>query len=500
MIIRSAERYSEDTGSTMEISAATQEPGQIEASPCLCADLDGTLVQGDTLFESLIVLLRTEPWRIFGLLFWVFRGKARFKQELGRLVTLQPMSLPYNPAVLDYLRSEHSKGRKIVLVTGADASVAHPVAEYLGIFSEVICSQGRENVTGRNKVAAILRALGTEEFSYAGNSRTDLPVWKRAKTALVAGASPRLLKAVRRSGVKVESVFEAPRPSVLTILKAMRVYQWTKNALVLLPLALSHRIFVFHSLVNGIRAFLAFSLCASALYLANDILDLPNDRKHNRKKHRPLASGRLSVPAALVLIVLLLAGSAALNPTPSAAWLLGAYVVLTLAYSLYLKRLLLIDVIMLAGFYTLRLLYGGAAEQVTVSIWTLSFSMFMFLSLALIKRISELQSGVSEEGLMRSGRAYLRSDLYQMSALCAASGCVGALVIILYVNSPEVAVLYSRPQFLLGVFPLLIYWQSRMLILANRGAIHDDPIVFSLKDRASRATAVALLLLVAAAI
>jgi 4-hydroxybenzoate polyprenyltransferase len=253
-------------------------------------------------------------------------------------------------------------------------------------------------------------------------------------------------------------------------------------------------------LMSGIRAFFSFSLCASAVYLANDILDLPNDRRHARKKHRPLPSGRLSVPAAVVSIVLLLAGSAALNPTADAAWLLAVYVATTLAYSLLLKRLLIVDVITLAAFYTLRLLYGGAAVGVTVSIWTLSFSMFIFMSLALIKRISELQSGVSEEGLTDSGRAYLRTDLNQMSALCAASGCVGALVIILYINSPEVMVQYSRPHFLLGIFPLLIYWQSRLLILANRGVIHDDPIVFSLKDQASRATAAARLVLVVAAI
>ena len=500
MTFRGTERPSGGAHSIMEMRATAEGTAKSEVLPCLCVDLDGTLIQGDTLVESLIVLLRTRPWRLLVLLLWFFRGKARFKHELGRLVTLQPDQLPYEPSVLEYLRSESKRGRTMLLVTGADASVAHPVAAHLGLFSQVICSNERENITGTRKLAAILGVLGSEEFSYAGNSRTDLPVWRRAKTAVVAGGSPRLLKAVRRLGVEVENVFVAPRFSFLTILRAMRVYQWTKNILVLLPLALSHRLFVFQGLVTGIRAFFAFSLCASAIYLANDILDLPNDRRHHRKKHRPLPSGRLSVPAALGLIVLFLAGSVALNPTPKAAWLLAAYVASTLAYSLYVKRLLIIDVILLAGFYTLRLLYGGAAELVTVSIWTLSFSMFMFLSLALIKRISELQSGVSEEGLATSGRAYLLTDLFQMSALCAASGCVGALVIILYVNSPEVVVLYSRPHLLLGIFPLLIYWQSRLLILANRGAIHVDPIIFSLTDRASRAVAVALLVLVLAAI
>jgi 4-hydroxybenzoate polyprenyltransferase/phosphoserine phosphatase len=471
-----------------------------EKPPCLCVDLDGTLVRGDTLIESLVILLRSEPWRAFLVLLWVFRGKARFKHELGRLVRIQPESLPYEPAVLDYLRAESAAGRKMLLVTGANSAIAHPVAEYLGFFSDVICSNETESITGKRKLAAIRRVLGSDDFSYAGNSRTDLPVWKGAKSAVIAAATPQLLRAVRRSGVPIENTFSAPKPSILTVLKAMRIYQWTKNALVLLPLLLSHRLFDFSSLANCVRGFFAFSLCASAVYLANDILDLPHDRKHNRKKHRPLPSGHLSVPAAVILIVLLLAGSVALNPGLAAAGFLAFYVASTMAYSLYLKRLLIVDVIMLASFYTIRLLYGGAAAGVTVSVWTLAFTMFLFLSLALIKRISELQSGASEEGLSNSGRGYFHSDVYQMSALCAASGCVSALVIILYVNSPEVVGLYSRPQVLLGVFPLLIYWQSRLLVLANRGAIPDDPIVFSLKDRASRAVAMVLLLLVIAAV
>jgi 4-hydroxybenzoate polyprenyltransferase len=483
----------------METSAQLREQGKGESSPSLCVDLDGTLVQTDTLIESLVVLLRTKPQRVFRLFLWVFLGKARFKQELAREAVLQPESLPYAVPVLDYIRSEVEKGRRVLLVTGADASVAHLVAQHLGLFSQVICSNGRENVTGKAKLAAIRRVLGSEEFSYAGNSRADLPVWKSAKSAVIVSSNAGLRKAVERSGVQVEKLFPAPRWSIFTIVKAMRVYQWSKNVLVFLPMLLSHRL---HSAttVSGIRAFFAFSLCASAIYLVNDILDLPTDRKHKRKRHRPLPSGQLSVAAAVVLIVLLLAGAAVLNPTRDAGWLLAAYAASTLAYSLYLKRLLMIDVIMLAVFYTFRLLYGGAATGVTVSIWTLAFSMFTFLSLALIKRISELQSGVSDHGLAASGRAYQLNDLYQMSALCASSGCISALVIILYVYNPEVLTLYSRPKLLLGIFPLLIYWQSRMLILANRGVIHDDPIMFSLSDRASQATAIAVVLLALAAV
>ncbi len=473
---------------------------QPEAPPCLCVDLDGTLVQTDTLFESLLVYIRVQPLGILKVVLWMFKGKARLKQKLGQAISLQPDTLPYARPVLDYIEVEMKRGRRVVLVTGADASIANSVASHLGLFSAVISSDGSENVTGKAKLAAIRRVLGDESFSYAGNSRSDLPVWKGSKSAIVVGANAALRKAVERSGVTIEKIFPGPRFSIRTILKAMRLYQWSKNVLVLLPLMLAHRILERDVLVNGIRGFFAFSLCASAIYIVNDLFDLSTDRKHVRKRHRPLPSGQLSIPGAALLFVVLVAGAAILNPTWEAALSLAAYGLSSIAYSIYLKRLLLVDVIMLAVFYTFRLLYGGAATGVEVSIWTLAFSMFIFLSLALIKRISELQAGQSQEGLKASGRAYLSVDIYQMSALCAASGCVSALILILYINNPEVMILYSRPRVLLGIFPILIYWQSRMLILANRGAIHDDPIVFSVSDAASQATAVAILLLVLTAI
>lgn len=477
-----------------------QSTGPREVASCLCVDLDGTLVRTDTLLESLFALLRVKPWGLFQIIFWVFFGKARCKQKIGQASALQPDSLPYTGPVLDYLQSESRKGRKLLLVTGADASIAIPVARHLGLFSDVICSDGRENVTGKVKLAAIHRVLGSEGFSYAGNSRRDLAVWKGAKSAVIVGGGAGVRKAVERAGVPIERVIPRPHFSIRLMLRALRVHQWTKNLLVLLPIALAHHLLEKQFIVLGIRAFFAFSFCASAVYLINDLWDLPTDRRHPVKRHRPLASGDLSIPVAVSWSAVLLTGAALLNPAPEAALLLLAYVVAAIAYSLYLKRLLLVDVILLAGFYTLRLLYGGAAAGVTVSIWTLAFSMFMFLSLALIKRISELRSRVSEEGLTASGRAYLMNDVSQLSALCSASGCASALVIILYVHSPEVTPLYSRPYFLLGIFPLLVYWQSRLLILANRGSIHEDPVVFSLFDRASRAVALTIFLLVLAAI
>ena len=482
----------------MEAQAATQE--RQDTLPCLCVDLDGTLVQTDTLIESVLAYVRLRPWRLLRVIGWLFLGKARFKQELGRAITLQADTLPYARPFLEYIEAESKKGREILLVTAADSSIALPVAAHLGFFTHVICTEGRQNISGKTKLEAIRKKLGNQEFSYAGNSRQDLAVWKGAKSAVIVSAPAGVRKAVERSGVTIEKVFPGRRFSLRTLLKATRAYQWTKNALVLVPIVLGHRLRDPATIVLGIRAFFAFSLCASAIYLINDLLDLTTDRRHVRKRHRPLAAGQLSIPAAVLMVVALFVGAAFLNPSGEAAILLGLYVVSAIAYSLYLKRLLMVDVIMLASFYSLRLLYGGAATGITVSIWTLAFSMFMFLSLALIKRISELRSRTSEEGLTASGRGYHIGDLEQLTALCAASGLVSALIVILYVRSPEVAPLYARPQLLLGIFPLLAYWQSRLLILANRGAIHEDPILFSLSDRASLAVVAGLVALVVAAV
>lgn len=484
----------------METHAAPQEQVPRKTSSCLCVDLDGTLVRTDTLIESVLAYVRMQPLRLFRVLRWLFLGKAGFKRELGRAVKLQPDALPYDRDVLEYIQSEARAGRKLILVTAADSSIAIPVAEHLDIFSQVICSEGEVNVSGKAKLAAIRKELGNKDFGYVGNSRTDLPVWCGANSAVIVGASDRVLRAVEHSGVTIERVFPRRHRAIRTIAKEVRIHQWTKNALVLIPILLGHRVFDRIILLNGIRAFIAFSFVASAIYLINDLMDLTTDRKHARKKHRPLAAGDLSIPAGIGLTLALLAAAALVNPTREAALILALYSASALAYSFYLKRLLMIDVIMLAGFYTLRMLYGGAAVNIEVSIWTLAFSMFMFLSLALIKRISELHAQSSEEGLSRSGRGYLRADLPQLTALCAASGLVSSLILILYVRSPEVAPLYSHAEILLGLFPLLAYWQGRLLVLANRGSISGDPIVFAIFDRASQAVAVGLLMIIAAAI
>ena len=280
----------------MERSAQLREQHEGQSLSCLCVDLDGTLVQTDTLIESVLAYVRVQPWRLFRVIAWLFLGRARFKQELGRAVRLQPDALPYASAVLDFIQAESKRGRKLLLVTAADSSIAIPVAEHLGLFAQVICSEGRDNVAGEAKLAAIRRVLGDQEFSYAGNSWRDLAVWKGAQSALIVGSNAALRRAVERSGVAIEKVFPGPRFSIRALLKSMRVYQWTKNVLVLMPIALGHHLLERDTVTRGIRAFLAFSLCASAIYLVNDLLDLSTDRRHVRKRHRPLRPASFPSP------------------------------------------------------------------------------------------------------------------------------------------------------------------------------------------------------------
>ena len=482
----------------MAIGVQTAQPEPAD-SP-LCVDLDGTLVRTDTLLECLLAIVRTNPFYLFRLLLTLFSGKAWFKQEVARVAALSPDSLPYHDDLLEYLRTESRRGRRILLATGADRSIAGAIAQRLGLFSGVIASDGKQNLTGARKLAAIRLVLANEPFSYVGNSRVDLEVWKHAQSAVIAGSGNRIEKEVQRAGVPIEKIFRRPRLSIRSFWRVARIHQWSKNVLVLVPIVLAHRMTNPPALLNGLRCFFAFSFCASALYVINDLFDLPMDRRHSRKRFRPIASGDLPIPAACALCGVLLAGATILTPRGDAAWLLAAYAASVITYSVYLKRFLMMDVILLAGFYTLRLLYGGAGTGITVSVWALAFSIFMFLSLALIKRISDLRLRFSEEGVERSGRAYRAEDIVQLSSLCAASGCVSGLVTILYLQSSEVTSLYSRPHLLLGIFPLLVYWQSRLLILANRGEIQEDPVVFSLFDRASRAVALAVFAVILAAI
>lgn len=455
----------------------------------LCIDLDGTLVKSDMLFESLFLLLKRNPLYAFLLPFWLLRGKAHLKQRIAERVTLNPSCLPYNAELLQFLRAQHKEGRRLVLATASHASLAHAVARELGIFSEVMATDNGVNLSGRRKLAALCSRFGTRGFAYAGNAPVDLHIWREARASIVVNASRRLAARAHRHA-PVSHIFN-DRGGIATqirhFLKAIRVHQWVKNALVFVPLLTAHRIGELAVLGDAALAFIAFSLCSSSVYLLNDLLDLEADRLHATKKNRPFAAGNLSIVTGMALIpALLLAsiGIAQLLP-PNFTLVLAAYFGLTLAYSFYLKQVAIVDTILLAVLYTARIIAGAVAIDVEISRWLLAFSVFLFMSLALVKRFSELHALCAAKKSSTKGRGYLAADLEQISNLGAASGYVSVLVLALYITSAEVSDLYTRPDLLWLICPLMLYWVSRVWLLAQRGQMNQDPIVFAIKDRVS---------------
>jgi len=467
----------------------------------LCVDMDGTLLATDVLWESLLVLLKNQPLKIFSLPLWLFKGKAHCKRELARRVKLNPAALPYRESVLAFLREEKESGREIILATASDQQAAQSIANHLGIFSAVHASDGQINLAGAHKCRALEAHYGSKGFDYIGNSAVDLPIWQAAAQALLVQPSSRLLK--RASQVSsVHRIFSSRKKRFPVFLKALRLTQWVKNILVFVPLLMAHQIAEPALAPQALGAFLVFSLCASSVYIVNDLLDLESDRQHPRKKHRPFAAGTLEIKTGVLLAPLLLAGSFAISlkflPLFFTA-LLALYWALTTAYSFYLKRLLIVDVLILAGLYTLRVLAGGIAVEVYISPWLLAFSSFFFLNLAVVKRYAELRMMQERQQSRSSGRGYIVDDNELLRSIGPTAGYLSVLVLTLYINSKEVTVLYEHPTVLWLIAPFLLYWITRIWFKAHRGQMDDDPIVFAVKDPLSYAVgaAVAFILILA---
>ena len=452
----------------------------------LCVDLDGTLIHSDLLLESALALLGRNPLYLFAMAFWLLRGKAHLKREIARRCKIEVATLPYNAALVEWLRAERGQ-RRLVLCTASDAGYAHAVAAHLDLFSEVLASDGRSNLSGRHKAARLVERYGDRKFDYAGNTKVDLAVWRHARQGVVVGPSASLGKAAARV-TTVERVFERERRPVRIWTRALRLHQWLKNLLVFLPLLAAHRLFSLDAAAHAAAAFVAFGLCASGVYLLNDLLDLASDRRHPRKRERPFAAGTLPLTAGLVAApaLTLAAFALALVIAPLFALTLLGYYVLTLAYSFRLKRIVMLDVVVLAALYTSRIVAGAAAIAQPLSFWLLAFSMFIFLSLAMLKRYTELRMLQANGWNNAEGRGYRVDDLGLIQSLGAASGYLSVLVLALYINSTASEVLYHRPEVLWLLCPLLLYWISRMWVVAHRGQMHDDPVIYAMVDRVSR--------------
>jgi len=450
--------------------------------PPLYVDVDGTLLKSDLLFESIALLLKRNPLFAFLLPLWLILGKARLKREIAARVALSPSLLPYNEKLVASLREEKARGRTLVLASASDELLVRPIADHFGFFQGFIASDGKTNLKGDNKRLAIVAHSNNGVYAYAGNDEVDLPIWKDCRQAWVVSDSPKLTQKVAAM-VNDVRVFEAEAPGLKDYGRLIRVHQWTKNAIVFVPLLTSHQLMNRALLRDSLLAAFAFCLVASIIYIINDILDLDADRVHATKRNRPLASGKASIASAAVFIPVFAAGAVVISwqlPLGFAATLCG-YLVLTLAYSWLLKRLVLVDAICLAFLYSLRIVAGQEATGIAYSTWLMAFAMFLFFSLALLKRHSELRRFPLSTKVIR-GRGYESADEAPVALLGVSSGAVAVLVVALYADSEAVQSIYAYPRLLLLLCPIFLYWIGRFWISSFRGEPIDDPVLFAIKD------------------
>lgn len=472
-----------------ELPQAADVQQQEETGIPLFVDLDGTLLRTDLLLESFFTMVKLQPLILLQVAFWLLRGKAYFKWQIARRIELDAGLLPYHEEFLGWLRQLAASGHELWLATASNERLAQSVADHLGIFRGVLASTPDTNLSGARKLDSIMKICGGRSFDYAGNAAIDLRIWPHARQAILVNPERGVEQAARKVA-SVERIFQETGPSIALYLKAMRVHQWLKNVLLFVPLFAAHAWHDVHALAVLLLAFLSFGLCASAVYLLNDLLDLPSDRAHPRKRRRPFAAGNLPLLHGVLLVPLLTLGGVTLAAMvdPRFVGVLLFYLLLTLAYSFWLKTYVLIDVLTLAGLYTLRVIAGAVAISVVPTFWLLAFSMFIFLSLALLKRCSELQTLIQNDRDSSSGRDYRVSDLDYLHSMGTASGYLSVLVLALFINDPETATRYAHPEALWLLCPILLYWVSRLWIKTGRNEMHDDPLVYAVMDRGSRIT------------
>lgn len=466
--------------------------------PVLAVDLDGTLLRSNMLYESFWSAFSTGWSTPLRMLPSFLRGRSHLKHFLSANSAIDVALLPYNQEVIAYVARWRSQGGKTALVTAANGELANRIGEHLGLFDEVIGSEQSLNLKGPIKAQMLRDRYGSGNFAYIGDSPADLAVWPDAAKVIACAPGARLKAELQRTYPDAEIIGHAPRTPAAYV-KAIRVHQWAKNVLVFLPMMGAHQ-FGLAALAAGLLAFVAFSLIASSVYVLNDLLDLSADRRHPRKRMRPFASGAIPIEHGMLMWLVLFA--AGLFTGSLLGWgflaVLLAYLVITTAYSFYLKRKVIIDVCTLAGLYTIRIAAGAVAVAVPLSMWMLAFSLFLFFSLAAVKRHAELVLSDAAGERWTSGRGYSTSDVGIVSQMGISSGYVSVLVLALYINSSVVTRYYGFPELLWGICPILLYWISRMSMVASRGNMHDDPIVFAATDRISLACVVLITLFAAA--
>ncbi|MFZ1864585.1 MAG: UbiA family prenyltransferase [Polyangiales bacterium] len=464
------------------------DPNAVSHNRPLCVDLDGTLVATDTIAESFLRLMKTAPWKLFGLLAAMAAGgRPRLKRQLAQIAPVEPATLPYREEVLLRLRQAREEGRQVMLVTASDQATADAVAAHVGLFDEAIGSDGVRNLKAQNKADFLVSRFGPEGFQYVGDSGADLPVWRAANEAIMVAPSATTRQDAEHTVPKVTVLLDRPNKWRAAV-KELRPHQWAKNVLLFVPLYFSHQYTNLSLVFAALMSFISFSFCASSIYVLNDLVDLASDRQHRTKRMRPLAAGTVSIVEGAVLALASFAVAivvAALFVNRSFVLVVLGYVALTTAYTFVLKQKMIIDVLALASLFTYRVVAGGVAVDVELSPWLLAFSIFFFMSLAFVKRYSELIQLRGDPMESLRGRNYVQADIPIITSAGPAAGLLAVLVFALYINSPATMIFYSSPKALWGICLVLVYWLMRIWFLAARDQMHDDPVLFAIKDRVS---------------
>jgi 4-hydroxybenzoate polyprenyltransferase len=460
----------------------------IDPGAPIVVDLDGTLTPTDTLVESVVQLIKQSPLSLLLLPFWLLRGIAYFKAQVSRATVFSAKTLPYRDDLLRFLTEHRAGGRRLVLATAAHESIAHAVAAHLGLFDLVIGSDATRNLKGKRKLNAIHEQVGNR-FVYAGDSTADLPIWRAAHAAVLVDVAAGLCRSVKQS-VPVEREFSSAKSPLKAWAKALRVHQWLKNLLIFVPLLTAFSFSNPSAVVTVLLAFFSFSFAASATYIVNDLSDLESDRAHARKRNRPFACCAIRIVDGIAAAVVLVISAFVLSTFVSQGFslILLTYVIITTAYTWRLKEYVLVDVLTLAVLYTIRIVAGALAIGVSLSPWLLAFSIFMFFSLALVKRCSELVSLRATDVEAARGRDYRTADLVILWPLGVAAAVSSVVIFGLFISASVTRERYATPEVLWIVALGLIYWLTRLWVKTARGEMHDDPIVYALRDRGSRVT------------
>jgi len=450
-------------------------------------DLDGTLVATDVTVEGLLEFLKSAPWKLFSLISALISGRPALKRYIAKHVTIDASALPYRNQVLGEMRQARAEGRQVLLVTASDQSIADAVGAHVDLIDEAVGTHSDTNLKGRNKADYLVSRFGVGGFQYLGDSSADLPVWAASGEALMVTPSASTQRRAEQTVPKVEVLVERPN-KLRAVIKELRPHQWAKNVLLFVPLYFAHEYTNLDLVFAAVMAFFSFSFAASSIYVLNDLIDLPADRLHRSKRNRPLAAGDLSIAEGVLLSVFAFAVSIALAMlfvNPRFVMVVLGYVGLTTAYSFVLKQKMIVDVLTLASLFTYRVMAGGVAVNVPLSEWLLAFSIFFFTSLAFVKRYSELIQIKADGRVAIMGRNYVPADMPIIVAAGLSSGFLAVLVFALYINTPAITAYYPRFQVLWGICLVLVYWIMRIWFLAARDEMHDDPVLFAVKDKIS---------------